>query len=103
MNDNLRSKEVLDTTTWKAYLKANFPYPQEAIDAGIEGRHYFEFETDETGIIRKLRLLRSYEQELSIPIAHFLNSAPGIIPPKNETGKLIPQKYYLILNFKLVY
>jgi len=102
MTDSLRNKDVLDTDAWKTWMKQHFPYPQEAIEMGIQAKVYMSFRIDEQGAIQHIALLRGYDPELAIPLAHFLNSAPGIKPPRNESGKSLPQKYFLFLRFTLV-
>lgn len=99
--DSLRNDSIADLKTWHERMRKNLRYPQYARDMGIDGKIYFGFETDEKGHIQNIELLRGHDAELTVELAHTLNKAPGIFPPKNELGKAVRQKYILSVRYTL--
>jgi hypothetical protein len=99
--DSLRNKNITDMLSWKELMHKALPYPEDAIDMGMEGKIYVGFETDEKGCITTIELLRGYDHELTVPVVHALNRAPGITPPKDESGKDVRRKYILAVKFRL--
>jgi TonB family protein len=87
-------------TQMSKHIMKNFNYPQDAFDAGIQGRVLVQFTIDEQGNVDAIQMRgpkdgASLEKEAS----RIVNKLPKFIPGKHN-GKTVKVKYGIPITFK---
>ncbi|WP_428740604.1 energy transducer TonB [Tenacibaculum sp.] len=78
----------------------NFNYPQEAIDAGIQGRVLVQFTINEQGDVESIIMRGPKDGEaLEKEASRIINNLPKFIPGKHN-GKTVKVKYGVPITFK---
>jgi TonB family protein len=84
----------------KEFLAANLKYPDNARNAGIEGRVFIKFVVDENGNIVDPIVLRASDSTLGVEALRVVSSLPPWKPGK-QNGKNIAVYFTLPIVFKL--
>ena len=87
-------------TQMSKHIMKNFKYPQDAFDAGIQGRVLVQFTINEQGNVAAIQMRgpqggESLEKEAS----RIVNKLPAFIPGKHN-GKTVKVKYGIPITFK---
>ena len=87
-------------TQMSKHIMKNFKYPQDAFDAGIQGRVLVQFTINEQGNVAAIQMRgpqggESLEKEAS----RIVNKLPAFIPGKHN-GKTVKVKYGIPIYFK---
>ena len=82
------------------FINANLVYPQEAIDAGIEGRVFVGFVVEKDGSVSSIKLLRGIGYGCDEAAMDVVRKMPKW-KPATQRGKPVRVQYQLPLNFKL--
>ena len=82
------------------YLKKNLNYPQEAIDAGVEGKVFVEFCIEKDGTVCDAKVLRGIGYGCDEEALRVVGLMPKWKPGK-QRGRAIRVRYTLPINFKL--
>jgi len=82
------------------FIGNNVVYPQEAIDAGIEGRVFVEFYIERDGTVCDARVLRGIGYGCDEEALRVVGLMPKWYPGK-QRGKTVRVRYTLPINFKL--
>ena len=82
------------------FINANLVYPQEAIDAEIEGRVFISFVVEEDGSVSSIRLLRGIGYGCDEAAMDVVRKMPKW-EPATQRGKPVRVQYQLPFNFKL--
>ncbi|WP_271406020.1 energy transducer TonB [Tenacibaculum soleae] len=95
----IKQSKCFETQMHKHIIK-NFRYPQDAIDAGVQGRVLVQFTIDEQGNVGTIQMRgpkggTSLETEAS----RIVNKLPKFIPGKHN-GKAVKVKYGVPITFK---
>ena len=83
-----------------AFINANLVYPQEAIDAGIEGRVFVGFVVEKDGSVSSIKLLRGIGYGCDEAAMDVVRKMPKW-KPATQRGKPVRVQYQFPLNFKL--
>lgn len=82
------------------FINANLVYPQEAIDAGIEGRVFVGFVVEKDGSVSSIKLLRGIGYGCDEAAMDVVRKMPKW-KPATQRGKPVRVQYQFPLNFKL--
>ena len=82
------------------FINANLVYPQEAIDAGIEGRVFVGFVVEKDGSVSSIKLLRGIGYGCDEAAMDVVRKMPKW-KPATQRGKPVRMQYQFPLNFKL--
>ena len=82
------------------FIGKNVVYPQEAIDAGIEGKVFVEFYIEKDGTVCDAKVLRGIGYGCDEEALRVIGLMPKWIPGK-QRGKAVRVRYTLPINFKL--
>ena len=82
------------------FIGNNVVYPQEAIDAGIEGRVFVEFYIEKDGTVCDARVLRGIGYGCDEEALRVVGLIPKWYPGK-QRGNAVRVRYTLPINFKL--
>ena len=82
------------------FINANLVYPQEAIDAGIEGRVFVGFVVEKDGSVSSIKLLRGIGYGCDEAAMDVVRKMPKW-KPATQRGKPVRVQYQLPFNFKL--
>lgn len=82
------------------YIGANFKYPQEAIDNGIQGTVFVTFVVERDGSITGVKTLRGIGSGCDEEAVRVVQSMPKWTPGK-QRGKEVRVQYNLPIRFKL--
>ena len=82
------------------FINANLVYPQEAIDAGIEGRVFVGFVVEKDGSVSSIKLLRGIGYGCDEAAMDVVRKMPKW-KPATQRGKPVRVQYQIPLNFKL--
>ena len=82
------------------FIGNNVVYPQEAIDAGIEGRVFVEFYIEKDGTVCDARVLRGIGYGCDEEALRVVGLMPKWYPGK-QRGNAVRVRYTLPINFKL--
>lgn len=95
----IKQAKCFETNMTKHIIR-NFNYPQEAIEAGIQGRVLVQFTINEAGNVEDI-LLRGPEggELLEKEATRIINNLPKFIPGKHN-GKNVKVKYGVPITFK---
>ncbi len=95
----IKQAKCFESNMTKHIIK-NFNYPQEAFDAGIQGRVLVQFTINELGNVEDI-LLRGPEggESLEKEARRIINNLPKFIPGKHN-GKTVKVKYGVPITFK---
>ncbi|RKF03171.1 TonB family protein [Tenacibaculum lutimaris] len=95
----IKQAKCFETNMTKHIVK-NFNYPQEALDAGIQGRVLVQFTINEQGDVESI-LMRGPEggESLEKEASRIINNLPKFIPGKHN-GKNVKVKYGVPITFK---
>lgn len=79
------------------HIRANFQYPQVALELGIQGRVFAVFDIDKDGTITNLRM-RAPDKSLENEARRIISKLPQMIPGK-QRGKPVKVSFSLPINF----
>ena len=82
------------------FIKTNLNYPQEAIDAGVEGKVFVEFCIEKDGTVCDAKVLRGIGYGCDEEALRVVGLMPKWYPGK-QRGKAVRVRYTLPINFKL--
>ena len=82
------------------FIGKNVVYPQEAIDAGIEGRVFVEFCIEKDGSVSNAKILRGLGYGCDEEALRVVGLMPKWRPGK-QRGQCIRVKYTLPINFRI--
>ena len=82
------------------FIETNLAYPQEAKDAGIEGRVFVGFVIEKDGSISSIKLLRGIGYDCDEAAMDVVRKMPRW-KPATQRGKPVRVQYQLPFNFKL--
>lgn len=82
------------------YLQTNLNYPQDALDAEIEGRVFIHFTVDKDGSIEDIEVIRSVHPSLDKEAVRVVKNMPKW-EPAEAFGKKVKSAFTLPVNFKL--
>ncbi len=82
------------------FIGNNVVYPQEAIDAGVEGRVFVEFYIERDGTVCDAKVLRGIGYGCDEEALRVIGLMPKWSPGK-QRGKAVRVRYTLPINFKL--
>ncbi len=82
------------------FIGKNVVYPQEAIDAGIEGKVFVEFYIEKDGTVCDAKVLRGIGYGCDEEALRVIGLMPKWSPGK-QRGKAVRVRYTLPVNFKL--
>ena len=82
------------------FLGNNLVYPQEAIDAGVEGRVFVEFYIEKDGSVTDGKVLKGIGYGCDEEALRVVESMPKW-QPGIQRGKAVRVRYTLPINFKL--
>ena len=82
------------------YLSDNIKYPEEAQEAGIEGRVFTRFVINEDGSVSDVEILRGVHPLLDAEAIRVVKTMPKWTPARQD-GKTVKVKYALPLVFRL--
>ena len=82
------------------FLGNNLVYPQEAIDAGVEGRVFVEFYIEKDGSVTDGKVLKGIGYGCDEEALRVVESMPKW-QPGMQRGKAVRVRYTLPINFKL--
>ena len=82
------------------FINANLVYPQEAIDAGIEGWVFVGFVVEKDGSVSSIKLLRGIGYGCDEAAMEVVRKMPKW-KPATQRGKPVRVQYQFPLNFKL--
>ena len=82
------------------FIGKNVVYPQEAIDAGIEGKVFVEFYIEKDGTVCDAKVLRGIGYGCDEEALRVIGLMPKWYPGK-QRGKAVRVRYTLPINFKL--
>ncbi len=82
------------------FIGKNVVYPQEAIDAGVEGRVFVEFYIEKDGTVCDAKVLRGIGYGCDEEALRVIGLMPKWSPGK-QRGKAVRVRYTLPINFKL--
>ena len=82
------------------FIGKNVVYPQEAIDAGIEGKVFVEFYIEKDGTVCDAKVLRGIGYGCDEEALRVIGLMPKWSPGK-QRGKAVRVRYTLPINFKL--
>lgn len=82
------------------FIGKNVVYPQEAIDAGIEGKVFVEFYIERDGTVCDAKVLRGIGYGCDEEALRVIGLMPKWSPGK-QRGKAVRVRYTLPVNFKL--
>ncbi|MEL4306990.1 energy transducer TonB [Joostella sp. CR20] len=100
--DNVPEKEQFNCFKEKldAHVRATFKYPEEAQDAGIQGRVYINFRINTDGSVTILNT-RAPSPILDAEGRRIIESLPTLIPGKDASGTPKPVTFAYPIVFKL--
>lgn len=95
----IKQAKCFETNMTKHIIK-NFNYPQDAIDAGIQGRVLVQFTINEQGNVEDI-LMRGPKggESLEKEAERIINDLPKFIPGKHN-GRTVKVKYGVPITFK---
>ncbi|AZJ31314.1 MULTISPECIES: energy transducer TonB [Tenacibaculum] len=95
----IKQAKCFETNMTKHIIK-NFNYPQDAIEAGIQGRVLVQFTINEQGNVEDI-LLRGPKggESLEKEAERIINNLPNFIPGKHN-GRTVKVKYGVPITFK---
>ena len=82
------------------FIETNLVYPQEAIDAGIEGKVYIDFYIEKDGAISDAQVLRGIGYGCDEEAMRVVKTMPKW-KPGMQRGKAVRVSYLLPIDFKL--
>ena len=82
------------------YLNKNVCYPQQAFNAGIEGRVIVTFVVGKDGSVRSAKLVKSVDPALDNEALRVINAMPNWTPGR-QNGKAVAVKYTVPISFHL--
>ena len=82
------------------FIGKNVVYPQEAIDAGIEGKVFVEFYIEKDGTVCDAKVLRGIGYGCDEEALRVIGLMPKWSPGK-QRGKAVRVRYTMPINFKL--
>ena len=82
------------------YLNKNVCYPQQAFDAGIEGRVIVTFVVGKDGSVRSAKVVKSVDPALDNEALRVINAMPNWTPGR-QNGKPVAVKYTVPISFHL--
>ena len=82
------------------FISSRMRYPEEAREAGIEGRVYVRFVVNKEGKVTQVRVMRSAHALLEAEAIRVVSALPDFVPGKMQ-GKPVNVEYTLPLLFKL--
>ncbi|QXP74199.1 energy transducer TonB [Tenacibaculum sp. HL-MS23] len=87
-------------TQMSKHIMKNFKYPQDAFDAGIQGRVLVQFTIDEQGNVAAIQMRGPQNGEsLEKEASRIVNKLPTFIPGKHN-GRNVKVKYGIPITFK---
>lgn len=84
----------------KRFISETCEYPQEALEKGIEGRVYVDFEVDEYGFISNERVTKSLHPLLDREAVRIIKAMPRWIPGQNAQ-RAVRTRVRLPIEFRL--
>lgn len=95
----IKQAKCFETNMTKHIIK-NFNYPQEAIDAGIQGRVLVQFTINQQGDVEDI-LMRGPKggESLEKEARRIINNLPNFIPGKHN-GRTVKVKYGVPITFR---
>ena len=82
------------------HIAANFRYPEQALELGIQGRVFVTFEIDSNGKVRNIRK-RGPDRLLEAEAVRIIASLPTMQPGK-QRGRAVKVTYSIPIMFKLL-
>ena len=82
------------------FLGSNLVYPQEAKEAGVEGKVFVEFYIEKDGTVCDAKVLRGIGYGCDEEALRVIGLMPKWYPGK-QRGKAVRVRYTLPINFKL--
>jgi len=82
------------------YVSMNLKYPQEAMNAGKEGRVVIRFVVSADGKVNDPHVVRSVDKQLDDEALRVISSLPDFIPGKID-GKPVSVWYTMPVSFRL--
>lgn len=89
-----------DANNFAKWVNAHMVYPQDAKDAGKQGRVVLQFTVNKVGKMENIRVLRGCYQSLDEEALRVVKSAPEWKPGMME-GKAVPVTYTFPIVFQL--
>ena len=89
-----------DANSFAKYVANNLNYPEDAIEAGIEGRVMVQFTVGTDGKIGNVKVIRGVDSKLDEEAVRVVSNAPAWTPGKNG-DKVVPVTYTMPVVFKL--
>ena len=83
-----------------SFLNENIMYPPKAAQDKIEGKVIVQFLVKKTGIIDKVKVLRSVRKDLDDEAVRVINMMPQFHPAK-QNGEAVDMLYTVPVSFKL--
>lgn len=82
------------------FIEKNIHYPQDAIEAGLEGKVVVKFTVTKSGSICNFSIVESVCKTLDEEAIRIVRSLPKFVPGKID-GALVDIEYTLPVNFRL--
>jgi len=86
------------------YLYSNLKYPQDALEAGIEGRVYVQFVVNQDGYISDVNVVRGIDgsiDDAALKVVQDINLLKTAFQPGKQRGQAVKVQYTLPISFKL--
>jgi len=94
------SFNVSDANAFSKWVHSQLKYPQDAIDAHLEGRVILQFIVGADGVVQHVKVLRGVSETLDAEAVRVVSSSPKWEPGK-QAGKAVPVNFTLPVIFKL--
>jgi len=89
-----------DANSFALWVNSNLKYPQEAIDAQIEGSVTLQFTVGSDGVVKDVKVLRGVNEALDAEAVRVLSSSPKWEPGR-QNGKAVPVTFTFPVIYKL--
>ncbi|WP_114778439.1 TonB family protein [Botryobacter ruber] len=83
------------------FIAENIKYPEEAVQAGIQGQVFVSFVIWQDGSIGDVKLLRGLGAGTDEEAVRVVNAMAGKWEPGRQDGRVVPVRYNLPIRFKL--
>lgn len=90
-----------DANEFSKWIAENMKYPENCLQAKVQGRVMVEFTVTETGKVSDVRILRSVNEDLDKEAVRVVAQSPLWTPGRDENGDTVRVKYVFPVIFKL--
>ena len=90
-----------DANEFSKWIAGNMKYPENCLQAKVQGRVMVEFTVTETGKVSDVRILRSVNEDLDKEAVRVVAQSPLWTPGRDENGDAVRVKYVFPVIFKL--